>query len=286
MADDKDLKAEKKKLAEEKKKLKADEKKQKLEVKKRAKELADQEAELDDETPGGGLSMFIVTLFIVLIWIAIIIVLIKLDVGGFGSGVLKPVLKDVPVLNKILPGDPTTETDDLEAYYGYTSLSEAVDKIRALELELTSAQTANASYVNDLELLKEEVLRLQTFEKQQVEFQRIKNEFYQEVVYATNGPGPDEYRKYYEEMDPATAEALYQQVVTSQAVAGKMSDYAAGYAAMEPAAAAKIFDTMGNSLDLVGEILWSMNSAQRGAILQAMDPTIAAQVTRIMEPEK
>ena len=286
MADDKDLKAEKKKLAEEKKKLKADEKKQKLEVKKRAKELADQEAELDDETPGGGLSMFIVTLFIVLIWIAIIIVLIKLDVGGFGSGVLKPVLKDVPVLNKILPGDPTTETDDLEAYYGYTSLSEAVDKIRALELELTSAQTANASYVNDLELLKEEVLRLQTFEKQQVEFQRIKNEFYQEVVYATNGPGPDEYRKYYEEMDPATAEALYQQVVTSQAVAGKMSDYAAGYAAMEPAAAAKIFNTMGNSLDLVGEILWSMTSAQRGAILQAMDPTIAAQVTRIMEPEK
>lgn len=286
MADDKDLKAEKKKLAEEKKKLKADEKKQKLEVKKRAKELADQEAELDDETPGGGLSMFIVTLFIVLIWIAIILVLIKLDVGGFGSGVLKPVLKDVPVLNKILPGDPTTETDDLEAYYGYTSLSEAVDKIRALELELTSAQTANASYVNDLELLKEEVLRLQTFEKQQVEFQRIKNEFYQEVVYATNGPGPDEYRKYYEEMDPATAEALYQQVVTSQAVAGKMSDYAAGYASMDPAAAAKIFNTMGNSLDLVGEILWSMTSAQRGAILQAMDPTIAAQVTRIMEPEK
>ncbi len=286
MADEKDLKAEKKKLAEEKKKLKADEKKQKLEVKKRAKELADQEAELDDETPGGGLSMFIVTLFIVLIWIAIILVLIKLDVGGFGSGVLKPVLKDVPILNKILPGDSTTETDDLEAYYGYTSLSEAVDKIRALELELTSAQTANASYVNDLELLKEEVLRLQTFEKQQVEFQRIKNEFYQEVVYATNGPGPDEYRKYYEEMDPATAEALYQQVVTSQAVAGKMSDYAAGYAAMDPAAAAKIFNTMGNSLDLVGEILWSMTSAQRGAILQAMDPTIAAQVTKIMEPEK
>ena len=198
---------------------------------------------------------------------------------------LKPVLKDVPVINKILPGDATTETDDLEAYYGYTSLSEAVDKIRALELELTSAQTANASYVNDLELLKEEVLRLQTFEKQQVEFQRIKNEFYQEVVYATNGPGPDEYRKYYEEMDPATAEALYQQVVTSQAVAGKMSDYAAGYAAMDPAAAAKIFNTMGNSLDLVGEILWSMTRAQRGAILQAMDPTIAAQVTRIMEPE-
>ena len=27
----------------------------------------------------------------------------KMDVGGFGSNVLTPILKDVPVINKILP---------------------------------------------------------------------------------------------------------------------------------------------------------------------------------------
>ena len=47
----------------------------------------------------------IIAAFIVVIWIAIFALLVKLDVGGFGSSVLYPVLKDVPVLNKIA-GEP------------------------------------------------------------------------------------------------------------------------------------------------------------------------------------
>ena len=283
MADD--LKAQKKKIADEKKKLKKDQETQKKEAKKRAKELADQEAELEGETTGGGISMFFVTIFIIVIWLGILVVLIKLDVGGFGSGVLAPVLKDVPIINKILPRDTTTETDDLEAYYGYTSLEDAVDQIRALELELQSARTANDTYAQDVTLLKGEVERLKTFEDMQKDFEKIRTEFYEQVVYADNGPGADEYRKYYEAMDPATAEYLYQLVVKSSAASSQMEDYAAAYAAMKPEEAAAIFNTMGNSLDLVGEILWSMTSAQRGAILAKMDPDIAAQVTRLMDPE-
>ena len=205
--------------------------------------------------------------------------------GGFGSGVLAPVLKDIPVINKILPRDTTTETDDLEAYYGYTSLEDAVDQIRALELELQSARTANDTYAQDVTLLKGEVERLKTFEDMQKDFEKIRSEFYEQVVYAENGPGPEEYRKYYEAMDPATAEYLYQLVVKSSAASAQMQEYAATYAAMKPEEAAAIFNTMGNSLELVGEILWSMTSAQRGVILAQMDPDIAAQVTRLMDPE-
>ena len=283
MADD--LKEQKKKIADEKKKLKKEQETQKKEAKKRAKELADQEAELEGETTGGGISMFFVTIFIIVIWLGILIVLVKLDVGGFGSGVLAPVLKDIPVINKILPRDTTTETDDLEAYYGYTSLEDAVDQIRALELELQSARTANDTYAQDVTLLKGEVERLKTFEDMQKDFEKIRSEFYEQVVYAENGPGPEEYRKYYEAMDPATAEYLYQLVVKSSAATAQMQEYAAAYAAMKPEEAAAIFNTMGNSLELVGEILWSMTSAQRGAILAQMDPDIAAQVTRLMDPE-
>ena len=280
-----DEKAERKKIADERKKLKKDQEAQRKEAKKRAKELADQEAELDGETTGGGISMVFVTLFIILIWLAILAILVKLDVGGFGSNVLAPVIRNVPVLNKILPGDATTETEDLEAYYGYTSLDKAVDQIRALELELQSARTANETYVSEIETLKAEVTRLKTFEDKQVEFERIRTEFYEEVVYADKGPGPDEYRKYYEDMDPATAEYLYRQVAGDLSVNAKMADYAAAYAAMKPEEAAAIFDTMGSNLDLVGQILWAMTSAQRGQIMEKMDPTIAAQVTKIMDPQ-
>ena len=280
-----DEKAERKKIADERKKLKKDQAAQRKEAKKRAKELADQEAELDGETTGGGISMFFVTIFIILIWLAILAILVKLDVGGFGSNVLAPVLRNVPVINKILPGDATTETEDLEAYYGYTSLDKAVDQIRALELELQSARTANQTYESEIETLKAEVTRLRTFEEKQVEFERIRTEFYEEVVYAEKGPGPDEYRRYYEDMDPTTAEYLYRQVAGDLQVSSKMTDYAAAYAAMKPEEAAAIFDTMGSNLDLVGQILWAMTPLQRGQIMEKMDPVIAAQVTKIMDPQ-
>ena len=280
-----DEKAERKKIADERKKLKKDQAAQRKEAKKRAKELADQEAELDGETTGGGISMFFVTIFIILIWLAILAILVKLDVGGFGSNVLAPVIRNVPVINKILPGDATTETEDLEAYYGYTSLDKAVDQIRALELELQSARTANETYESEIETLKAEVTRLRTFEEKQVDFERIRTEFYEEVVYAEKGPGPDEFRRYYEDMDPTTAEYLYRQVVGELQVNSKMTDYAATYAAMKPEEAAAIFDTMGSNLDLVGQILWAMTPLQRGQIMERMDPMIAAQVTKIMDPQ-
>ena len=45
----------------------------------------------------------LIVFLIVLIWLAILALLIKFDVGGLGSGVLRPVLKDIPVVNRILP---------------------------------------------------------------------------------------------------------------------------------------------------------------------------------------
>ncbi|MCQ2522271.1 MAG: hypothetical protein MJ105_07820 [Lachnospiraceae bacterium] len=288
MAEDKkeaELKAEKKKIQAEKKKLKNDQKSHQKEAKKRAKELADQEAELDEQSRSGGFSVFVVTLFIILIWIAILCIIIKLDVGGIGSNVMAPLLKNVPVINKILPADAVTETDDLEAYYGYTSLSDAVDQIKALEMELTNARNANTTNISEIEALKAEVERLKTFEEQQVEFQRVKTEFYETVVYADNGPGAEEFVKYYESMDPTTAEELYKQVVKQQQVDASYADYADAYAQMEPAKAAAIFNTMDNNLNLVANILNAMNATNRGKILAQMDPNIAAAVTKIMDPE-
>ena len=122
-----DTKAEKKRLKDERKKIKNEQKAQKKEAKQRAKEISAQEAELEDE--GGGISAFFVTLVIIVIWIAILCLLVKLDVGGFGSNVLAPVLKDVPVVNKILPAESVVTTDDEESYGGYTSLRDAVDYI-------------------------------------------------------------------------------------------------------------------------------------------------------------
>ncbi len=278
-----DADEEKKRLKEEKKKLKADKKAQKKEAKQRAKELSEQEERLDDD--GGGISVFFVTLVIVIIWVAILCLLIKLDVGGFGSGVLAPLLKDVPVVNKILPEDKTTTVDEEDSYGGYTSLREAVDYIKELELQLEDAQAASSVDSEEMAELRAENERLQTFEDAQVEFERIKTEFYEEVVYAENGPGPEEYQKYYQTIDPTTAEYLYKQVVQQQETDQEIKDYAQAYAEMKPAQAAAIFEAMTDDLDLAAKILDQMSAEDRGKILGAMDAETAARLTRIMDPD-
>ena len=283
--EERSLEDEKKRINEDKKALKAEQKSQKKLARKRAKEIAAREADLADSEEGGGVSVFLVTVIIVVIWLAILALLIKMDVGGFGSGVLAPVLKNVPVVNKILPKDSVTETQDEVSYGGYSSLREAVDYIKLLEQELEQAQSSNQTDTEEITKLKEEVLRLKEFEDKQVEFQRIKNQFYEEVIYADNGPGPEEYVKYYESMDPATAEELYKQVVAEQQVSKEIQDYAQAYSEMKPKEAAQIFEAMPNNLELAAKILGQMTAQDRGKILGVMDPDVAAKITKIMDPE-
>lgn len=280
-----DTKAEKKRLKEEKKKLKQEQKNQRKEARQRAKELALEEANLSDDEESGGFSVFLVTAIIILVWLGIIGLLIKLDVGGFGSQVLAPVLSDVPVLNKILPESEETESTTGEDYGGYSNLKDAVNDVEALKVQLESAQATVNTDAEKITELQNEVTRLKTFEDKQLEFQRIKNEFYEEVVYAEKGPGADEYIKYYESMDPETAENLYKEVVKKEAVSDEIKEYAQAYSEMKPKQAAAIFEGMTDNLDLVAKILGVMEPDDRGAILGAMDSTVAAKITKIMDPD-
>ncbi|MBQ7919989.1 MAG: hypothetical protein IJ324_08640 [Lachnospiraceae bacterium] len=278
----------KKKINEEKKELKRQQKLQKKEAKRRAKEISKQEVELDEAEDGGGISTFLATIFIVVIWLAVICVIIKLDVGGFGTNVLTPLLKDVPVVNLILPGtslvDPETG-EEVENYGGYSDLKDAVDQIRLLEAELETVQASNAAKADEITELKAEVTRLKEYEKLQAEFQRIQTQFYEEVVTAEEGPGLEAYKEYYEEMDPTTAEYIYRQVIVQIEESTEIQDYAAAYSEMKPKQAAGIFEQMTSDLDLVARILKVMDSASRGEILGAMDPEVAAKITKIMDPE-
>ncbi len=273
-------------LKNEKKQLKKDQAQAKKEAKKRAAEIEAAEEELEEGGGGNGFVTFLATLFIIALWIGVICVVIKLDIGGFGSTVLTPILKDVPVVNRILPGNTSTYTKDGESYGGYTNLQDAVNQIYELERQLEVYQTADASKDERIKALEEEVTRLSEFEKMQVEFQRIRNEFYEEVVYADNGPGAEAYVAWYETMDPTTAQTLYKQVVADLQASAKVTSYAQAYAEMEPKDAAEIFEKMTDTegLNIAAQILENIDAQSRGEILAQMDPTVAAKLTKIMKP--
>ncbi len=285
--EEKAAETERKKLENEKKQLKKDQAKSKAEARKRAKEIAKQEEALNEDKEGNGFVTFLATVFIVLLWLAVVVVVIKLDVGGFGSSVMTPILKDVPVINKILPGASQSLTNDPDSYGGYTSLEEAVNQIAVLEMQLDALQTANTTKDEQITELTAEVTRLKEFEKMQVEFQRIRNQFYEEVIYAEKGPGAEEYKKYYESIDATTAEYLYKQVVAQLEADQEIKNYAEAYSQMKPKQAAGIFEKMvdNDGLKLAAKILNTMNSEDRGKILGVMDAEVAAKLTKIMDPD-
>ena len=154
-------------------------------------ELADGIGRKDGESAGNKIVAFLIALAIVVIWLGVFALLIKLDVGGVGSKVFYPVLKDIPVVNKILPsiGDDSLSSD---SNYKFLSMDDAIIRIKELEAQLdsvTSVNTTNDQYIAELEA---EITRLKTFEEEQNEFEKRKLEFDKEVVYAEKSPGLEE----------------------------------------------------------------------------------------------
>lgn len=241
-----------------------------------------EEIEEESEGIGSKIVLAFVTLLIILIWLGIIVILIKFDVGGFGSTILRPIIKDVPYINMILP-EPDLFEDNTE--YQFETIEDAVDRIKELEKMLDEALGSKSTDTETIEELREQVAQLQKYKEEQAYFEEIKEKFYEEVVFSPSSPDIEEYKTYYESIDPENAEVLYKQVVEQMEYDAKVEDYAKTYSTMKAKEAAAIFDTMTDDFELVADILQNMSTKARADILGKMEPENAAKLTAIMEPD-
>lgn len=233
----------------------------------------------EGEGTGNKLVNVLIVLIIVIIWLAFFGFLIKMDIGGVGSKVLYPVLKDVPVVNKILPA-ASEELQASEGNYKYTTLKSANARIRELEEQLaseTGTTSANSGYIKELE---QKVQELQRYKDNEDAFNKRVADFDENVVFAENAPDISEYRSYYESISPENAEKIYKQVVEAERYSEKSKQLATYYGAMEAPKAAQALAEMKEDLDLVCDIISNMSDKQAAAILQEMDSTYAAQITK------
>lgn len=274
---------------EERKEQKRREKEEKKLAKKKGKNQGeDQDEEDGEEKTTGKVVIFFVTLLIILIWLGIIAILIKTDVGGFGSSVLSPMLKNVPYVNKILPSTSEAVTDDSQGTeeYPYESLNDAINRIKELEVEVDNAAATKQQDDATIADLQSQVNDLSKYKDDQAAFEAEKEKFYEDVVFSDQAPDISQYKQYYESIDPANAEVLYKQVVEQLTYDSEVEDYAKTYASMKPKEAAAIFDTMTDNLNLVANILSAMDTQSRADILGKMNSDTAAQVTKLLEPEQ
>jgi flagellar motility protein MotE (MotC chaperone) len=275
-AEDEEIKEENRKEARKNKKKKKEEAK--------SKKQQEEEPE-EEEKMGSKLVLAFVTILIIFIWLAIIAILIKSDVGGFGSSVLYPLLKDVPYVNQILPS-PAGDYQVEDTQYQYGTLDDAVARIKELELELDEAKDTNKKNSETIDDLKSQIEDLSVYKEEQAAFEKEKEKFYEEVVLSDDAPDINEYKTYYESIDPENAEVLYKQVVEQITYDEEVQDYAKTYSQMQAKEAAAIFDTMTDNLGLVADILMAMGTKSRADILGKMNAETAAKLTEIMEPSK
>ncbi len=248
------------------------------------KKKGDDALDMDEDEVGflGKVVMGLVGFLIVLIWLAILGILIKMDVGGFGSTVLFPMLKDVPYVRYILPG--IEEYDASDDGYRYDSVEDAVVRIKELEVLIEELKAAGNSSEAQISELTTAATELSRYKAAEAAFEEEKNNFYDEVVFSDRAPDIEQYKKYYELINPQRAEEIYRQVVEQVEMEKDLKDYVETYSNMKPKAAAAIFDTMTDDFALVARILDHMEPANRGDILAAMDERNAAILTQILEP--
>ncbi len=230
---------------------------------------------------GSKIMTILIALFIVIIWFAIFGLLIKFDLGGFGSGVLRPILKDIPLVNRILP-DVSDQQIAEENDYKYKSLTEAVAKIKELEQTIEDLSQTGADDSQTVSDLQKEIDRLKVFEDNQKAFEKRVAEFDKNVVFASAAPDIEEYKSYYEQIAPENAAQIYRQVIEQLQYSDAILEKADIYRAMEPKAAAKILQTMSADIESVSQILLAMKPKESAAILAEMDNVNAAKITKKM----
>ncbi|MBQ8730177.1 MAG: hypothetical protein IJY81_03190 [Lachnospiraceae bacterium] len=130
------------------------------------------------------------------------------------------------------------------------------------------------------------ISRLEVFEQNQVKYEELKKIFDEEVVFNSKAPDINEYKTWYESMDPENAEEIYREVLEMLQYAQEIIELSNTYSKMEPANAAAIMEEMTGDMDKVAILLKNMKIANRAAIMEEMDPLYAAKITRIMYPEE
>lgn len=234
----------------------------------------------DEESVGSKIGSALMVILIVIVWLAIFALLIKMDVGGVGTA-LRPLIKDVPVLCKILPDVP----DDVlieENNYPYKNIAEAVEVIKELEKKVDELDTTNGDYAKRILELQAEVERLKVFEEEQEAFEERVRRFDINVVYNSQAPDIEEYKKYYEEINPETAAEIYRQVVEQLQYDESIKKKADLLKTMKPGQAAAALEEMTADIEYTCKLLLCMKTDEATAIMNKMDTLFVARILQKM----
>lgn len=245
-----------------------------------AKKKKDKKEEKEDKKGAGSVIAIIVVALIILVWIAIFSILVKLDIGGLGT-MLRPTLKNIPVINTILP-NTSDEEGIWEEDYPYANVAQAMERIKELEEQIAALTDGDNSYLETIAELSAEVNRLKVFEDNVLEFEERVKKFDYEVVFSDVAPDISEYKTFYEGINPTTAEEIYRLVIQQLQFDQGIQDMATLLTSMKASKAAAIMEESTADIELLCQWLLCMKPKDAATILDKMDGLFGAKILRKM----
>ncbi len=218
-----------------------------------------------------------------LIFLAVIfgllIAVLVFNAGDIREKYLRNYLEKIPVVKNMLPEKQEEENAD---EFSGLSREELASQIRVMNEENKSLEDEKAALNDEIKKLNDEMKRLQEIEANQLAFNEEKEEF--DRMIAENDP--EAYSKFYESIEPETAESIYREIAEASQSDDELKQYVQTFEGMKKDAAAKVLEEMmGTDMELVVQILNNISSDQRGDILSSMEAANAAACARQMAPQ-
>lgn len=214
---------------------------------------------------------------ILLAMIALMVVFIKLDIGKVSSKYIGPKIENIPIINKLLP-----KSNEEEGLYDNYSKKQLIDIISGSEIEVELARLEIEENLNRISDLEKKVKDLEVFEDEYLKFKEEKQVFDENVANMEK----DEFVRFYQQIYPETAEAVYAQIVQVQQMTKEQRKYSSLISEMDETSAAKVLENLFQTdMDIILSILSNMDTESASAILAEMDSQIASIVVKQLSPE-
>jgi flagellar motility protein MotE (MotC chaperone) len=225
----------------------------------------------------------VTSVIVLLIILGSVAALLFFDLFGIREQHIMPYLRNAPLLGGLF--EPAEENAENEALgrYAHVSQEELVSIITALEYQVQAMELEDIATREQITRLQETISYLRGFESQIEAYRQIKEQFDRMVALED----PNAYKQFFESISPENAERLYREAVNEAQFDDEFRRFAATFSAMDAAAAAEALTRMLTAnASLVVDILWSISTDNRAAILNEMEANTVSRVARLMEPEK
>ncbi|MCQ2978361.1 MAG: hypothetical protein MJ245_01030 [Clostridia bacterium] len=242
--------------------------------------------------------LFLIFFAMLILFLGTLFAIFYFDIGG-----TQKYIKDVPVLNKIIP--VSTDLSDIEdelSTYSYNKLLKyTLNLYRQNEINKTEVaalkEEASKWSGEDGTIIKgkydelttqlneslDEIIRLKEYENEYIKIKKNKEK--QDKAIALNNT--QSYRNYFESLDKNEASELYKLVIEQEKYDIDFTNYVSAFSQMTPQKAALVIEQLARTdFDVVLKVVTNLDATVASAILDQVDTAYASMITKSLANKK